>query len=226
MHLLKSKTIKIFYLSIFFIFFVSINNKNFSLNFNNFFLIEKINFKNISKKEKKDFNTKFTNIYNKNIFELDREKIKKLINSFHIVHKFEIKKIYPNQLDIDISKTKIVAKIIKDKEYFIGRNGKLIENYSTSDKLPYIFGNYEKKNFLEFLFFLEKSPFKIETIDSLYIFPSGRFDLLLNNGILIKLPKDNPLEALKLVKEFSKNDKFKFSKIFDLRNKNVVYINE
>ena len=65
----------------------------------------------------------------KNIFYLDKEYLKRKINSINIIEQFEIFKNYPSTLKIFIEKTEILAQTKKNGfDYLIGSNGKLIEN--------------------------------------------------------------------------------------------------
>ena len=79
----------------------------------------------------------------KSIFHLDKQYLKKKINSINIIEQFEIFKNYPSTLKIFIKETRILAQTKRNGfDYFIGSNGKLIKNdYSFSD-LPFVSVSY------------------------------------------------------------------------------------
>ena len=61
-----------------------------------------------------------------NIFFLDKKNINKVINSNTLVHDYEIFKRYPHSIDINVKRTKFLARVKDDKNFFlIGSNGKL-----------------------------------------------------------------------------------------------------
>ena len=67
---------------------------------------------------------------------------------------------------------------------------------------------------------IEKSIFSFSNLKTLYFFPSGRWDILTNNDILIKLPQEDIVASLNLSKKLIDNDNFKDNKFLDLRVKN------
>ena len=71
-----------------------------------------------------------------------------------------------------------------------------------------------------------KSSIKLEDIDKLYFFPSQRWDLKLKNKVLIKLPINNPLEALKNYLDLRNLSQFSNTKVFDMRINKQIIIDE
>ena len=77
-----------------------------------------------------------------NIFFLDKKNINKIINSNTLIHDYEIFKRYPHSIDINIKKTKFLAKINQEgKIYFLGSNGKFTKAGHFNNQLPFIFVN-------------------------------------------------------------------------------------
>ena len=114
MHLLTGKKNKIFFYFILLLLFSSFNN----INLSNFAKKKfKIDYIDIQTSYFEDFD--INDLLNKNIFFLNKEKIMKNLNENPILKKFEIKKIYPNKIQIKLEKTKPVAKIISIKVIFI-----------------------------------------------------------------------------------------------------------
>ena len=82
---------------------------------------------------------------------------------------------------------------------------------------------FSKNNYGDFVKLkkiIDKSDFQFKEIDSFYYFPSNRWDLKTNNGLLIKLPQKNLLEALQFAHKVRLNKKIKGNKIIDLRISN------
>ena len=55
--------------------------------------------------------------------------------------------------------------------------------------LPYIFGEFNSKNFLDLKKKIKSSKFTFIKLKTLYFFPSNRWDILTNDNVLIKLPQ-------------------------------------
>ena len=53
-------------------------------------------------------------------------------------------------------------------------------------------------NFFELKKIIDNSNFKFKEIKNLFFFPSGRWDIETHNGVLIKLPKNNIKQLIKL----------------------------
>ena len=88
-----------------------------------------------------------------------------------------------------------------------------------------IFGNFENKNFFELKKAIDETNFNYNEIKNFFSFQSGRWDIETNSGLLIKLPKNNLKESLKLsINILSKDDQKKIYKI-DLRQLNQIIIN-
>ena len=162
-----------------------------------------------------------------NIFYLDKEYLKKKINSVNIIEKFEIFKNYPSTLKIFIEKTKIIAQTKKNGfDYLIGSNGKLIENKDFKLELPFIFGDLDISEFLKLKRKIDSSLFEFGEISNLYLYKSNRWDIETRNGNLIKLPKNNIQEILNLYVRMSKEKKISEKTIVDFRQKNQIILNE
>ncbi len=165
MHLLISKKI-IIYLLIF-CFLVSIHNISL-MNFN-FPKINKIEIIGLNLNEKKRIENIINGANFKNIFYLDKQYLKKKIDSINIIEHFEIFKNYPSTLKIFIKETKILAQTKKNgSNYFIGSNGKLILNDYSSSSQPFVFGDLNVEEFLKFKHEVDKSNFDFKKIIKLY----------------------------------------------------------
>ena len=190
----------------------------------NLFQIDNINITGIPLYNIEGLNDELYNTIEKNIFFLKKEVLKNSISEFNIIEKYSVKKIYPRELNINIKPTKFIAKISNKDDVLVGSNGKLISNKDFKKKLPSIFGKFNSNKFLELKIYLERSGFNFEDLKSLIYFSSGRWDILTNDNVLIKLPNKKIYESLHLAKKILNDDNFKMNKFIDLRISNQIIV--
>ena len=182
--------------------------------------VSKINTTGLSERKNLEISNNLNNFLYESIFVISKDEIKKILEKHNIIQEFNIKKIYPSTLNIEIKPTKFIARVSNNGQYLVGANGKLIEDKNNNELLPYIFGEFNSLDFLSFKQNIEKSIFSFSNLKTLYFFPSGRWDILTNNDILIKLPQEDIVASLNLSKKLIDNDNFKDNKFLDLRVKN------
>ena len=190
--------------------------------------IKNINILGLDSLDKKKLLEDMNNLNLQNIFSLNKNAIKNIIEINPLIEKYEIIKKYPNSLDVKIKKTKFLARINHNGETFlIGNNGKLSKINYSKEELPYIFGKPQIKDFLDFKKVIDRSNIKYEDLKSLFYFESKRWDIRFKKNILIKLPKDIKKETLNVILTFLENKNFKNSVILDARIKNqMIILNE
>ena len=213
----------IFYISLVII-LGTFNNKNLK----NFYL-PKIDIVNIEGIEfdKNEF-LKITNLIKlNNLLSIQKSQIKKILNSNNLIEEYEVFKRYPSSLEIKIEKTNFLASTnINGKNYLVGSNGKFINTNDHSQNLPFIFGNFESEKFLEFKNIILQTDFKYNNIKNFYYFPSGRWDIEMISGVLIKLPVTGIKDSLNLSIDLLDDIEFTNVKILDIRQKNQIVIND
>ena len=222
MHQLISKKV-IIYLCLFFL-LVTVNSSLIS----NLKLpkIEKIKISGFNLNQSNELRDVIKNLKSKNIFFINKYKTKKIFFSDNIVEELRIFKNYPSTLIIDIKKTKLLALTNKDgKDYFIGKNGKLIKKNESIPKLPFIFGDLDINEFLKLKNNIDKSNFKFKQISNLYYYKSKRWDIETTQGYLIKLPKENVSDSLNLFDRLHKEKNFTNKRIIDFRQKGQIILN-
>ena len=213
----------IFYISLVII-LGTFNNKNLK-NFD----LPKINMVNIEGIEFND--NEYLKIMNliklNNLLSIQKSQIKEILNSNNLIEEYEVFKKYPSSLEIKIEKTNFLASTnINGKNYLVGSNGKFINTKDYSQNLPFIFGNFETEKFLEFKNIILQTDFKYNNIKNFYYFPSGRWDIEMISGVLIKLPISGIKQSLNLSIDLLDNIEFSNIKILDIRQKNQIVINE
>ena len=182
--------------------------------------VSKINITGLSERKNLEILNNLNSFLYESIFVISKNEIKKILEKHNIIQEFSIKKIYPTTLNIEIKPTKFIARVSNNGQYLVGANGKLIEDKNNNEVLPYIFGEFNSLDFLSFKQNIEKSIFSFSNLKTLYFFPSGRWDILTDNDILIKLPQEHIVASLNLSKKLIDNDNFKDNKFIDLRVKN------
>jgi cell division protein FtsQ len=204
-----------------FLFILSTTSAKFINEQNNLSLsINKINIIGLSERKNLEILNNLNNFLYQSIFIVNKDEIKKILEKHNIIQEFKIKKIYPSTLNIEIKPTKFIARVSNNGQYLVGANGKLIEDKNTNELLPYIFGEFNSHDFLSLKENIEKSVFSFSNLKTLYFFPSGRWDILTNNDILIKLPQESIVASLNLSKKLIDNHNFRNNKFIDLRVKN------
>ena len=219
----KSKKILIY----FFLLLVvgSINNINFNdLKLQN---VNNINIVGLDIEDKLTLLKKIENFDLNNIFFISKIDLINEIESNSLVEKYFIFKRYPSSIDINIEKTKFLAKNNKNGQvFYLGSNGKFTKNDFSNNQLPYIFGSPEVIEFFDIKEVIDKSKITYKEIKNLYSYPSRRWDIELRNNIIIKLPKDNNNLALNLALEFLYKEEFKDVKMIDARIENQIILDD
>lgn len=223
--MLQSKSKKI--LVYIFLFFIigTLNNKD--LNKIKSKKTNQINVSGLS--EEKNFEVlESLNVYKfYNLFFLNKLKIDQLINSYNHIENYSVFKKYPSSLIVKLSETNYLAYTNQNgKNFYIGSNGKLIEAFDKNKRLPNIFGDFDLSKFFELKKTIDQSNYDFNNIKNLFYFPSGRWDIEIYSGVLIKLPKNEFKESLNLSFDILNDKNFKDIRIIDVRPKNQIIINE
>ena len=223
MHQRKSRKLLIY----FFLLIIISSTNNISLKNLEFKKVKDIEVSGLGEMENKLIIDKIKNLNLSNIFFINKSEINNLISSNPLIEKYQIFKSYPSAIKIMIKKTNFIAKINHNNEIFvIGSNGKLIPNNFQVSDLPYIFGKPEIQEFLQFKKIVDRSKFSFDEIDSLYFFPSKRWDIKLKNNILLKLSNNSTIADLNYAYEFLENNTTEKFTTIDIRIDNQVILNE
>ena len=165
-------------------------------------------------------------LYTNSLFFLNTKDIEKILKKEPFIESFSIKKIYPNEIKLIIVEKEPIAILhIKKKKFYISDKGALIsfKNIDIYDNLPTVFGS--SKTFFSLYQKLENIQFPLKTIKSFYFFESGRWDLIMHDEQVIKLPNQNYLLSLKNFMNLKKNNNFNDYKTFDYRIKDQLILN-
>ena len=226
MHQLIDKKKYLLYLSIFFL--LSTINSQSLINLKLFKIkdIEVLEDKsNINNSVKEIIEDNLTIFKNQNIFLLDKNQIVKKISGNNWISNFSIQKKYPSKLIVNLKKTEPIAKIIVDNEiFYVGSNFKLIKSKIQFNDLPNIFGKPKINEFKKLITNLNLSSLSYKDISDIYYLKSGRWNLKIQDDVIIKLPRDNILESLNLVKKILDNKNIISKNTIDLTVKNQIIV--
>ena len=214
------------YLYLFFLLFLSsIFNFKFLENYQDMFILKNININGVSYKEKKYIEEELYKLKNTNIFKITENKVLDILTKFNFIDSTYVKKVLPSSININISKTDILAKtFINGEVFYIGKNGKFINSNQIFEqyKTATVFGEFEIKEFLNLYNTLNNQQLEIGNIEQYYYFKNRRWDLVFSNKLVLKLPSKNKSDSIKIYKQLLDNDNLTNIKIVDLRVINQI----
>ena len=201
--------------------------QNLSLNEINYPKVKKIDVFGLGKNENQKLSYQLEFLKFQDLFFLDQSKIDQILSSNNLIESYTVNKIFPSTLKIDIKETQILANTYKDgSNFLIGTNGKLIPTKIKRNDKPFVVGNFLIEEFLLFKKIIDRSHLNYNEIKKIFFFNSGRWDIEMNNGLLLKLPKTRTEDAINLSMKLISKDEFLKDKIIDTRIKNQVILNE
>ena len=220
MHLKIDKKFNYLIYGLIILFLTSINNYNF---YNRkIFNINIVEVTGFSVKKNTIIKNEIKNIQGKNIFFIKKNYFKKFIDR-NDTKDLIVKKIYPNKLIINFTPAKPICIILlKDHNIILGDNGKKLDIDTVEKKLPKISGSKNFNYIFNVINILKSSKLDYDTINEIIFFKSGRFDINLNDKILIKFPIDYTEDLINYSSDLLRNKKFINSKVIDLRIKNKI----
>ena len=189
------------------------------------FNIKEIKIENNLLLETEDIIKSLKPIYNKNLVNLNYREIEEKLSKQTFIESFNIKKKYPNTLQIKIVEKKPIAILQnKKKKYFLSEKLDLIEfnNSKKYQKLPLILG--EEKKFKIFYNNLNEINFPLEIINKYTLYESNRWDIETINQKVIKLPINNYIKSLKNYLNLRSKKNFENYKVFDYRIENQLIL--
>tara|TARA_B100001173_G_C16021489_1_gene562293 strand:+ start:389 stop:1084 length:696 start_codon:yes stop_codon:yes gene_type:complete len=211
----------------FFICLTSIFNFNIFEYYQNKFSLKKINLNGLNYNEKKIVMFELNKFKNSNIFNLSKDDVLGKLTKFNFLEKIYVHKILPSSVNINLSKTPILGKtIINGVEYFIGKNGNLINSSEIFEKneAPQVFGEFEIEDFLNLNGILNNHHPEVGNVKKYFFFKNKRWDLLFSNDLMLKLPSKKVDDALKIYKKLLNNDNLINVKVVDLRIANQIIL--
>ena len=219
------RSLKLYFLIFIFFIFSTYSSKDRKENFSIFFPIKEILIENNIVTNLFELESDLNFLKGSSLFFLEKEKILATTNNYDFISKIHLKKKYPNTLKIILfEKTPVGIQIIDRKKFYITKNNEKINfvDLKIYNELPSIFGKY--KNLDIFYNDLKNNNFRVNEIKAFYYFEVGRWDIVLKNEKVIKLPEKNYLELLTRINLMLDDVNFSKYKFFDFRIKNQLIL--
>ena len=185
-----------------------------------FFLVKKINVDGLLNVDRNDLESALQEFYGKNLIFLNREKFNEIGSKFSFIEEIKIKKIYPSTLNVIVKENKPLGILIEnDQKILLLENGNEILNFkfNAEKNLLFVKGEGARKKFHKFYEILKTTNFEIELIQELNHFDINRWDIVLKNGKVVKLPTERIVRSIEKFISIYDKDNFSNFKIFDFR---------
>ena len=226
MHQYTGKKKKFLFLFFIILFLSSINSKLFVEKKDSFYNLQYIEVKGLEKSINLEIEKNLNFLINTNIFFIDKKILEDQLNKYNFIETYNIIKLYPSKIILELQKTDFLAQTIKNNEIFlIGSNSKFIhtQKFNNYEDLPIVFGKFSAEEFTSFKKTLYLSDYNYHDIKEIFFYPSGRIDIKNKDNILIKFPIKNLQEALSISNKIINNNQFK-NNVIDLRISNQVIL--
>ena len=184
------------------------------------FSIENINIEGNINVNKFDLKSKLNEFYGKSLIFLNRKELSKIASEFVFIKEIKIKKIYPSTINILVKENKPLAMFIEnEKKILLLEMGNTTTNYIIKNKesLPIVRGKGAEIKFYKLYETLERVNFRMDLISEINYFAIDRWDILLKNGKLLRLPTERIESSVEKFISIYDKDNFKNFKIFDFR---------
>ena len=205
----------IFFYLIIFIILSSIHNSNFK--YHNFFNVKKIEVVGLNRTDNLLLENELADLIGLNIFSINKEAFR-LIDTINLIKSYDVKKIYPNQVKVNLEPAAAIS-VVKyfNERVVLGNNGKIIDLESLPTNVPVVNGTNDIKKVYKTLKILNESNFDIKDIKKINFFPSERIDIELENKKKIRFPINLTIENLNFSVRLIEKEEFHKTKIIDLR---------
>ena len=194
---------------------------------NSFLPIKKIEIEGINNSDKEEIAKRLNQFKGKSIIFISRSQLKESAHNLQFVKEIRAKKIYPDKIKLIIIENKPIGIFINKNKKFIITNGKeLIENYQGNKfkDLPLVYGKEAEKNFSTFYQSLAGMNFQMELIKQFNYFDINRWDVILKDGKVVKLPTESYENSFKKFLSIYKKSNFSNFKVFDFRIKGQLVL--
>ena len=200
----------------FYIFFLILLSTPLNLKYDSFFK-EVFKIKNIKIIPNEFVFEEVYNLLNQNIFKLNKSSLKNFLNKYTYLKSIEIKKIYPNSLEVLVTKSSPIAIINNQLSFtYLGDNGKVFKENKEYSSIPILKGEIDIPKAIVVLNLLNKSLYKLENIKEIIFFPTNRINIILNDSKILKFPINIDLKYINKTHNFLKTLKTE-KKVIDFR---------
>ena len=138
-----------------------------------------------------------------------------------------VKKIYPKKIKVTVIEDLPIGTYLNDsgERHLLLENNKIIKDYNyESGNLPQVYGEGALEKFSDFYSSFQKTGLDLKLVKQFNYYDINRWDLLLKDEKLIKLPPENYKESIVKFLEIYEKSAFKKFKVFDFRIKNELIV--
>ena len=139
------------------------------------------------------------------------------MNKYTHLKSIEIKKIYPDTLEVLITKSSPIAIIDNQITFtYLGDNGKVFKDNIEYNSIPILKGELDIADAIVVLNLLDKSLYKLKDIKEIIFFPTKRINIILNDNKILKFPIYIDLKYINKTYDFLQSIKTE-KKVIDFR---------
>jgi cell division protein FtsQ len=193
--------------------------------FSGFFFVEEIQIEGVKNSNKEELEKRLYKIRGKNIIFLSEKDFNEVIKDMNFINYLKIKKIYPKKIKVTVIEDLPIGVYLNDsgERYLLLENNKIIKDYNyESGNLPQVYGEGALEKFSDFYSSFQKTGLDLKLVKQFNYYDINRWDLLLKDEKLIKLPPENYKESIVKFLEIYEKSAFKKFKVFDFRIKNQL----
>ncbi len=192
-----------------------------------FFSIKEIEIKGIKNSSKEDLNLILEKMRKKNLIFLKKKDFENVIADISFINSLKIQKIYPDKIKITVIEDLPIGIYLskKGQKYILLENNKFVEDKDFKFKnLPKVHGDGALEKFYDFYSNLKKTDLNLNLVQQFSYHDINRWDLLLKDEKLVKLPPENYQESVAKFLEIYEKSNFKKFKVFDFRIRNELIV--
>ena len=208
--------------------FLTTYNFDFGKNkFDSFFSIKKVEIDEVKFTKIGDLENRLKILKNKNLIFVKKNDFTEILKDFNFIKEIEIKKVYPNKIKIIINEFEPLAYFIDNKKKYLLTTGKRkIIKYDNQKigNLPLVVGKNANEKFEIFYSTLNNNNFNMELIKQFSYFNINRWDIILKDDKVIKLPSKNYEKSIVKFLSIYEKGNFNDYKIFDFRVDNQLIL--
>jgi len=193
--------------------------------FSSFFFVEEIQIEGVKNSNKEELERRLYKIRGKNIIFLSEKDFNEIIKDMNFINYLKIKKIYPKKIKVTVIEDLPIGVYLNDsgERYLLLENNKIIKDYNyESGNLPQVYGEGALEKFSDFYSSFQKTGLDLKLVKQFNYYDINRWDLLLKDEKLIKLPPENYKKSIVKFLEIYEKNAFKKFKVFDFRIKNQL----
>ncbi len=210
-----------------FVFLTTYNSVNVENSHSNFLALKTIEIRGSINSSKEEIEKSFEKLKKKNIIFINKRDFQEVTNKINFINSVNVKKIYPDKIIVTIIEDMPIGVYLNDNgsKDLLLENNKIIKNYIyTEDILPTISGEGAQNKFYKFYLTLKKTSLNLKSIKKFYYYDINRWDILLKDEKLIKLPVRNYEESILKFLQIYEESSFKKFKIFDFRIRDELIV--